>query len=226
MILVNQKRLNFMEIIFGTHNPSKLKLYQTFFSKYNITVLGLKDIDCNIDVEEDGTTPHDNAILKAKAYAKALNKIVVADDSGLYFDNIPASLQPGSFIRRVNGRVLSDDEIITHYTALVEKYGTISNDMYDSYTGEYKKLVGRYIKSVAICIGEHTYSCDYDVTKYFLNKAMPILNPGFPMDSMSITPKFNKLTLNLTKEENATLIAEENKPVTDAIAEWVKIINK
>ena len=214
-----------MEIIFGTHNPSKLALYKTFFSKYNITVLGLKDIDCNIDVVEDGLTPHDNAILKAQAYAKALNKIVVADDSGLYFDNIPSSLQPSSFVRRVNGRVLGDLELQDYYTSLVNKYGTPSVTPYDEYKKPYKKLIGHYVKSVAICIAGNTYSCDYKVTKYFLNMAVEKLNPGFPMDSMSITPRFNKLTINLTDEENKILIAEENKPVTDAIAEWVEIIN-
>lgn len=215
-----------MEIIFGTHNPSKLALYKTFFSKYNITVLGLQDIECDIDVVEDGITPHDNAILKARAYAKALDKIVVADDSGLYFDDIPNDLQPGSMVRRVGGRVLGDKELQEYYTGLVNKYGTPSVAPYDEYTHPYKKLVGHYVKSVAICIGDKTYSCDYKVTKYFLNIAVDRLNPGFPMDSMSITPRFNKLTINLTDEENSVLIAEENKPVTDAIAEWVDIINK
>ena len=41
-------------------------------------------------------------------------------DDTLYIEGVPKDLQPGLFVRRVNGKSLTDEEMIEHYTNLVK----------------------------------------------------------------------------------------------------------
>ena len=77
------------------------------------------------EVKEDGNTPLENARLKAMAYYEAFQIPVFSCDSGLYFDNVPNEVQPGVHVRNVNGKCLSDDEMIDYYSGLVKAYGNL-----------------------------------------------------------------------------------------------------
>ena len=41
----------------------------------------------------------------------------------LYLENVPLDKQPGMYVRRVNGKRLTDAEMIEHYSNLVKEYG-------------------------------------------------------------------------------------------------------
>jgi len=62
----------------------------------------------NLDVEETGTTFEQNAVLKAKAFAKASNLIALADDSGLEVDALDGA--PGVLSARYAGPDATDTE--------------------------------------------------------------------------------------------------------------------
>mgnify|MGYP002225500190 CR=1 FL=1 len=59
------------------------------------------------------------------AYYEAFQIPVFSCDSGLYFDNVPDEVQPGVHVRNVNGKCLSDDEMIDYYSGLVKAYGNL-----------------------------------------------------------------------------------------------------
>ena len=44
-------------------------------------------------------------------------------DDTLYMEGVPEDRQPGLFVRRVNGKSLTDEEAIDYYTNLVKEYG-------------------------------------------------------------------------------------------------------
>lgn len=75
------------EIIMATNNAGKVKEMQSLFAELNIKVLALKDVFSEpIDVEENGTTFEENAIIKAQTISKMINQVVIADDSGIEID--------------------------------------------------------------------------------------------------------------------------------------------
>ena len=88
---------------------------------YPIRVVCPDDLDVHIDVEETGKTAVENAWIKASAYYQALKIPTIAGDSGVYIDGISPEEQPGLYVRRVNGDVLSDDEMIAYYAGLAGK---------------------------------------------------------------------------------------------------------
>ena len=60
------------------------------------------------------------------AYYQVFKMPVFSCDSGLYFDEVPDEIQPGVHVRNVNGRCLSDDEMIAYYTGLAKQYGNLT----------------------------------------------------------------------------------------------------
>ncbi len=136
-----------MKLLYGTGNPAKLSAMKSRLEQLDIELIGLNDLGAegkNIpEVVEDGNTPLENARLKALAYYKAFQIPVFSCDSGLYFDNVPKEVQPGVHVRNINGKCLSDDEMIEYYSGLAKRYGN---------------LVARYKNAICFVMDEkHTY---------------------------------------------------------------------
>ncbi|NMD70680.1 XTP/dITP diphosphatase [Bacillus sp. DNRA2] len=95
------------EIIIATKNKGKTKEFQQMFAKRGYQVRTLLDFPELADVEETGTTFEENAILKAETISKQLDKIVIADDSGLVIDALDG--RPGVYSARYAGEAKSDE---------------------------------------------------------------------------------------------------------------------
>ena len=75
--------MNF-ELLVATNNAHKLKEIRQILSPHHITVYGMKDLNIDIgEVEENGKTYYENALIKAKALQQVTNMPIIADDSGL-----------------------------------------------------------------------------------------------------------------------------------------------
>lgn len=94
-------------IIFATTNQGKVKEVKMMLRDLEVEVFSLKDINLNVDVEENGTTFEENAIIKAKAISEITNEIVLADDSGLEVDYLDKA--PGIMSARYMGENTSYD---------------------------------------------------------------------------------------------------------------------
>ena len=194
-----------MKILFATTNPAKVKTYASRLIEKGYEIVTLKDLKIDIDVEENGTTPLENAIIKAKEYHKISNLPTIAMDEGLYLDGVPENLQPGTHVRRVNGKELNDDEMIKYYSNLVKEYGG--------------KLTAKWVYGMAIYNGkeEKTYTWNKDHF-YFIDKPSQKRNTGYPLDSITIVPEFNKYLVELTEEEKNEYKKKNNiKEVVDFI---------
>ena len=112
-----------MKVLIATKNKGKIDKYSTILKMLNVEYYTLEDLNININVEENGNTTTENAIIKARAYYDEFKIPVLTDDSGLVIDKLPVDKQPGVFVRRHNGKELSDEEIIDLYTSEIEKVG-------------------------------------------------------------------------------------------------------
>ena len=87
------------EIVLATTNKHKLQEVRQILSPHKIVVYGLNDLGLKVeDVEENGKTYAENALIKAKAVQKVTSFPVIADDSGL--EIIPLGNRPGMFSAR------------------------------------------------------------------------------------------------------------------------------
>lgn len=91
-------------IVIATNNKHKLEEYKQILTNYNI--ITLNDIGFSDDIEENGETFEENALIKAQAIHNYLkNKkqeyIVLAEDSGLCVDALNGA--PGVYSARYAG---------------------------------------------------------------------------------------------------------------------------
>ena len=97
-----------MKIFIATKNQKKLTELERILIPMGFEVLSEKDLSETFpDVEEDGTTFEENAIIKASAGLKNTGLISVADDSGICVDYLGGA--PGIFSARYSGEH-GDDE--------------------------------------------------------------------------------------------------------------------
>ncbi|HWT75254.1 MAG TPA: XTP/dITP diphosphatase [Mobilitalea sp.] len=89
------------KIIFATSNEGKMKEIREILKDLDIELLSLKDAGLNPDIEENGTTFEENAILKAKQVMEMTGEMVLADDSGLEVDYMVKA--PGVYSARFMG---------------------------------------------------------------------------------------------------------------------------
>ena len=195
------------ELLFATGNKSKAKRFTKGLKEHNIKVLTLEDIPIDIDVEENGKTAIENALIKARAYAEETALPVFAMDDTLYLENVPEDKQPGMYVRRVNGKRLTDDEMIEYYSNLAKEYGT--NGL----------LTGRWIYGMALISNNQEYTYTWSKQDFYLS-ATPtnIINPGYPLNTISINIKLNKYFTDIT-EEDKLLMQEDESDVVDFLAD-------
>ena len=177
-----------MEVLFATKNPAKIKRYVNKLEQRGIKVLTLKDIDVKLEVEETGKNAIENAYLKAKSYYDATGIITIGIDDTLFIEGLSDEKQPGTNVRRVNGKELTDDEMIEYYTNLVKENGD--------------KLIAEWVYGIVIYNGKEIKKYTWEKEQFYLvDKPSEKRTQGYPLDSISVTPSNNKYFVDLTPEE-------------------------
>ena len=93
-----------IKIVLASKNKGKIAELRALLSEYlsvPFSVLSLDDIGFDGDIEENGTTFEENAVIKALAIAALTDDIVLADDSGLEVDYL--NKEPGIYSARYMG---------------------------------------------------------------------------------------------------------------------------
>ncbi len=198
------------QIIFATSNESKAKRFSKGLKEHGIEVLSLKDIDMKLDVEEDGDTAIENALIKARECYRLTKKLCMGMDDTLYMEGVPEDRQPGLFVRRVNGKSLTDEEALDYYTNLVKEYGKDG------------KINCKWVYGLAV-INEKGEEATYSWSKddfYMVDKPSDKINPGYPLNSISKYKKLDKYFTDVTDEDMKLLEVNEDD-VVDFIASHI-----
>lgn len=167
-----------MKILYGTTNQAKFDSMKQITDALGVEIIGLNDLNQPLpQIKESGNNPLENAEIKARAYYNAFSMPVFSCDSGLYFAGLDETLQPGTYVRRVGGKELTDEEMINYYSNLSEKNGG--------------KLIGRYRNAICLFVNESTCFSSMDetlATEPFILVSTPHRKriEGFPLDSLSV----------------------------------------
>ena len=109
-------------------------------------------------------------------------------DDNLYIKELSKDKQPGTYVKRINGKELDSEEIIKYYTDLVKQHGD--------------KLTVKWIFGMVIINNDKIfkYKWNSDVF-YFVDKPCEIQTIGYPLNSITVIPKYNKYLAELSKKE-------------------------
>lgn len=185
-------------LLFGTGNPSKLRTMRESLKGLDIELLSLRDMKKSPpDVDESGSSPLENARIKALAYYRFYGVPVFSLDSGLFFENVPEALQPGVHVRNIVGKRLSDNEMIAYYAALAREYGG--------------RLTARYKNALCLVISENEVFQSMDESlwgKAFYLTDTPhkrMHKEGFPLDRLSVEIESGEYYFDLPKSVETSM---------------------
>ena len=171
------------EIVLASNNKDKVKEVKQILKDYDI--VSLKDAGISVDVEENGTTFEENALIKARAIAKLTGKMTMADDSGLEIDYLDKA--PGVYSARFMGHDTSYD---IKNKALIEKLEGV----------EGKDRSCRFVCAIAVVFPDGRELVKRGTMEGLLAKEISGDN-GFGYDPIVYLPEYGKTSASLSPEE-------------------------
>ena len=172
-------------IVFATGNTGKVKEIQMIMEDTGMEVLSMKEAGISVDIEENGTTYEENALIKAREVAKYTDAIVMADDSGLEVDYL--NKEPGILSARYLGE---DTSYRIKNQNLIDRLQGVSDE----------KRTARFVCAIAAVLPdgkELTTRATIEGRIGYEEKG----SHGFGYDPIFYVPEFGKTTAELTEEE-------------------------
>lgn len=178
-------------IIFATGNPGKMKEIRMILADLKIKgepveILSMKEAGIVLDIEENGSSFAENAIIKAKAvWAAGNGAIVLADDSGLEIDYL--NKEPGIYSARYLGEDTSYHEKNSN---LIERLSGVPEE----------KRTARFVCAIACVLPNGQILTKEAAVEGRIGYEEKGKN-GFGYDPIFIVPSYGKSTAELTEEE-------------------------
>ena len=178
------------KIIFATGNKEKMKEIRQIMEGSPVEVLSMKEAGYSCDVEENGTTFTENAVIKASAIADAVKAageeaIVLADDSGLEIDAL--NKEPGVYSARYMGE---DTSYRIKNANLIERLEGVPVE----------KRTARFVCAIAAVLTDGTVYTVRETIEGYIGYEERGEN-GFGYDPIFMVPEFNCTTAELSMEQ-------------------------
>lgn len=180
-------------LLYGTGNPAKLNTMRRSLDGMGIKLISLAEMTNKPpEVDESGKSPLENARIKAVSYYRYYGMPVFSCDSGLYFEGISDELQPGTHVRNIGGKRLSDDEMTEYYSALAKNNGG--------------RITAQYLNAICLVLSENEIyehmGADISGESFIItDKPHPKKVDGYPLDRISINSRTGKYYYDITQEE-------------------------
>ena len=172
------------KLIFATTNEGKMKEIRMILADLGMEILSLKDLNLNVDIEENGKTFEENAIIKAKAICEITGEMVLADDSGLEVDYMDKA--PGVY----SARYLGED---TPYSV---KNQTIIDNLKDA-KGEERSA--RFVCAIAAAFPDGRVLTTQATIEGYIGYEEKGTN-GFGYDPLMYVPEYDMTTGQMEPE--------------------------
>ena len=88
-----------MKYLLATTNKAKIRYYGKKLKEKGIDIITLNDLDIDIEVDETGKNPVENAVIKATAYNNLSKIPTITLDEGLFLEGVPNEVQPCTHVR-------------------------------------------------------------------------------------------------------------------------------
>ena len=113
-----------MKVIMATQNADKVREIRQMLEGSDIEIVSLKEAGITADIDENGKTFEENAVIKAETIRDIAKETVIADDSGLEIDYMNKA--PGVHSARFMGENTSYD--IKNAAILKELEGVLDEE--------------------------------------------------------------------------------------------------
>jgi XTP/dITP diphosphohydrolase len=176
-------------LLLATNNAGKVCEYREILGDLPLTLVTPAELGLGLNVEETGQTYEQNALLKARAYAKVSGLPALADDSGLEVDALDGA--PGVRSARYDGRSGSDTD---RYRILLQHLDGVAPE----------KRGARFRCVIAIATPDgRTFTCE-GVCPGLIGTE-PSGTGGFGYDPVFVLPELGRTMAELSSPEKNRL---------------------
>lgn len=185
------------QIIFATGNAGKMREIRSILADLGTPVLSMKDAGVQIDIEENGASFEENALIKARAVAaaeEAKGSVVLADDSGLEIDALNG--EPGIYSARYLGE---DTPYDVKNRELISRLEGVSED----------RRTARFVCAIAAVLADGREFTVRGVIEGRIGYEQKGQG-GFGYDPIFYVPEYGKTTAEMSPEEK-NLISHRGK---------------
>lgn len=173
------------KIIFATGNEGKMKEVRMILKELDIPVLSLKEAGIIADIDENGKTFAENAVIKATEIQKLTDAVVLADDSGLEIDYL--NKEPGIYSARYMGEDTSYD---IKNAAILERMDGVPEE----------KRTARFVCAIAAALPDGTVLTSEGVMEGKISHEIAGEN-GFGYDPIFYLPEYGCTSAEITPEQ-------------------------
>lgn len=173
------------KIIFATGNAGKMKEVREILKDLNVEILSMKEAGIQADVEENGKTFQENAVIKAREIMKISGEVVLADDSGLEIDYL--NKEPGIYSARYMGE---DTSYRIKNANLIERLQGVPDE----------KRTARFVCAIAAAFPDGSVETTEGTIEGRIGYEEKGEN-GFGYDPIFYVPEFGCTTAELTGEQ-------------------------
>ena len=170
-------------IILASNNKDKVKEVKEILKGYDI--ISMKEAGIDVDIEENGTTFEENALIKARAIMKLTGQITMADGSGLEIDYLNKA--PGVYSARFMGHDTSYD---IKNKALIQKLEGVKGS----------DRSGRFVCAIAVCFPDGREIVKRGTMEGLIAEEIKGDN-GFGYDPIVYLPEYGRTSGELAPEE-------------------------
>lgn len=185
------------QIIFATGNTGKMREIRSILADLGVPVLSMKEAGIQADIEENGTSFEENAIIKARAVAAAVEakgSVILADDSGLEIDALNG--EPGIYSARYLGE---DTPYDVKNRELIRRLEGIPED----------RRTARFVCAIAAVLADGREFTVRGVIEGRIGYEQKGQG-GFGYDPIFYVPEYGKTTAEMSPEEK-NLISHRGK---------------
>ena len=173
------------QIIFATGNAGKMREIREIMADTGAEILSMKEAGLTADIEENGNTFEENAIIKAKAIAALTDDIVLADDSGLEVDYL--NKEPGVYSARYLGE---DTSYEIKNQAILDRLAGVPKE----------KRTARFVCAIAAVMPDGEVLVTRETIEGYRGDK-PAGNGGFGYDPIFYVDEYGCSTAELTEEQ-------------------------
>lgn len=173
------------KIILASNNQGKIKEVKQICSDMNVEIMSMKEAGIDVDIEENGTTFEENALIKAEAIMKLTGEITIADDSGLEVDYLGG--EPGVYSARYMGHDTSYD---IKNQAIIDRLEGV----------EEKDRTARFVCAMAAVFPDGRHFTTRGTMEGIIGYEIKGSN-GFGYDPIVYLPQYQKTSAELSPEE-------------------------
>lgn len=173
-----------VKLVFATGNAGKMREIREILADLGVEILSMKEAGLAPEIDENGKSFEENALIKARAVAALTDAIILADDSGLEIDYLNG--EPGIYSARYMGE---DTSYHIKNQNLIDRLEGVPDE----------KRGARFVCAIAAVFPDGTEAVTKGVMEGRIGYAESGSN-GFGYDPIFILPAYGCTTADLPPE--------------------------